>query len=96
MTKSRNNNTAIHITARTTYRAGTFSLFSLIDATRVYFSVDFYSCLKMEKSLSQKEKDILLYEGYRLRKDRTLAGGGSSWRCSKSGFSRRHRHSSVT
>lgn len=37
----------------------------------------------MEKTVSQKQKDHLLHAGYRLRRDRILADGSISWRCSR-------------
>lgn len=37
----------------------------------------------MERTVSQKHKDHLLHDGYRLRRDRVMADGGTSWRCSR-------------
>jgi len=37
----------------------------------------------MEKFLSQRQKENILYDGYKLRKDKILADGSTSWRCSK-------------
>jgi len=38
----------------------------------------------MEKTTSRKDKDhLLLYEGYRLLKDKILVAGGTSCRCVK-------------
>ena len=37
----------------------------------------------MDKTVSQKQKDHILHDGYRLRKDSVLAGGGTSWRCTR-------------
>ncbi|XP_017778849.1 PREDICTED: protein bric-a-brac 1-like isoform X4 [Nicrophorus vespilloides] len=39
----------------------------------------------MERTLSQKRKEHLLHDGYRLRKDRLMADGSTAWRCSRKG-----------
>ena len=37
----------------------------------------------MERTLSQKNKDHLLHDGYRLRRDRLMADRSTAWRCSR-------------
>ena len=37
----------------------------------------------MEISVSQKQKDHLLHDGYRLRRDKSLSDGRTAWRCSR-------------
>ena len=37
----------------------------------------------MEKAESQKEKEHIINDGYRYRKDRVNADGSASWRCCK-------------
>jgi len=37
----------------------------------------------MQRTTSQKDKDHLLYEGYKLLKDKILVAGGTSSRCVK-------------
>ena len=37
----------------------------------------------MEKTESQKEKEHIITDGYRYRKDRVNADGSASWRCCK-------------
>ena len=37
----------------------------------------------MKKTVSQKQKDHLLHDGYRLRRDKSLSDGRTAWRCSR-------------
>ncbi|KAK3587076.1 hypothetical protein CHS0354_014948 [Potamilus streckersoni] len=57
--------------------------------TDIEAGIDCSVIVSVERNMQLKQNDHLLYDGYRLLKDRVLPDGSTSWKCSRRDCSRR-------